>query len=872
MTRKRGLLAVMLVAGMALCLPAAQAEETGEVRALYVPSFSTNTLSASRNIVENVLNSNLNQVYVQVRSRGDAYYYPNRMDSTYPNPEPRGQLYSISPADLDILQYYIDRLHNADPPVEVHAWVTVYNSWNRDWNPPSPDHIFNAHPEWRTYNRAGQQYGGGSDDGALDPALPEVQDHLLNVYMDIVRNYDVDGIHLDYIRLTNQDAGFHPEAKARFERETGWNFDTDNPNGELNEVYRAWRRDKVAELVQRLHNQVMIEKPWVDVSAFLVAFTDQVRNLAQGYNWWVAQGAIDTLHPSVYSSTVSGAESRWNGYLTRLGQNDDEHKRPLVAAVGSYLHTQLDPPRPERNVQTVEVLRGKDRAPDGFNFFATAAIFNNGAVTPRDLLARELFGEGGPMAEWVDVPIPPHKQAMGMDRVPPNPPASLSASISEGLPRVTFTRPDPGMNGRLPVRYRIYRDTKAEVDLYWDNLVMEWWDPGSARAAFEFVDPAAPSGSLYYKAVAFDEWNNRAVSPAAGPVEVAVSGGPYIIETRAGGHNVEDYSETGSFSNSTAHSTAAGTTPDIGSRFATRLSQTDGGDVARFTPSGLAAGEYQVFVTSFNYSSANAQGITVRLSDVDGVRELEFDLTRENAGDAWAALGTMTIEPGAGHHVEFDNSTQTNIGTTMNSRMNAAAVLFEPALAFELKPPVSEPPPDFPIGGEVIVDSGPHMLHWDGRISASPDNGKWQLNNTYSGYYNTNARYVAPASYPPFDQYAVWVVDLPRAGRWAIDGHVRDNTIFARGARYRFVDGGGIVRDTVASQRSSTDSHTTGGWHINVDGLEPGEAYYFDRGRVYVTIYGNAASDNEFVIADALRFTLLEAEEEPVRSNEWVLH
>ncbi len=855
-----GKLCSIALCGFLVAGALARAEAPPEIRAVYVPTFSTYTLAMSRNVVDAVLDSNINQVYVQVRARGDALYFPNRLDATYPNAEPRGQLYSLNPADLDVLQYYIDRLQNADPPVEVHAWVTVYNSWNRAFDPPSPDHIFNAHRDWLTYRRNGIQYGGGSEDGALDPGHPEVQEHLFNVFMDIVRNYDIDGLHLDYVRLIDSDAGYHPVAKQRFLEETGWNFDTQNASGQLDVVYRAWRRDKVAELVQRVHDRIQLEKPWVNYSAFIVQFTDQIRNLAQGYNWWIAQGVLDTLHPSTYSSSVSTTVSRWNSARDRLAQNNNQNTRQMVAAVGSYLYTDppVDPPQPQRNLEAVNQLRGNARKPDGFNFFAYAALFNNGNLTPRDLMARDLFDTGGPMDDWAPVPIPAHKAAKGMERIPPNPPMSPGVTLDNGSPRVSFARPDPAADGDRPVRYRLYRDTKADVDLNWANLVMEWWDPGSPRETFTHSDITAPTGMLFYKAVAFDEWNNRAVSGPIGPVTVSAGSTTYIIETRAGGKNVGDYSETGSFSDSTSHSTAPGTTPGIGSRYITRTNATAPASIARFTPSGLPDGEYRVAVTCFNFASANAQGITVRVADAEGIEETTFDLTAANAGNQWAPVATMTITEGAEHFIEFDNTTQINIGTSTNARMNAAAVRFE-ALSptFEPKPPVTEPAPTFPVGGEVIVDNAPHMLHWDGRIVGSPDNGKWALNDTFTGYYNTNARFVAPANYPPFDQYAVWVVDLPRAGRWAIDGWVRDNTIFARGAQYRFVDGDGIVRDTATTQRTGTDSNTTGGWHINVDGVDDAGAYYFNKGRVYVTIYGNSAFTNENVIADALRFRLV---------------
>ena len=148
---------------------------------------------------------------------------------------------------------------------------------------------------------------------------------------------------------------------------------------------------------------------------------------------------------------------------------------------------------------------------------------------------------------------------------------------------------------------------------------------------------------------------------------------------------------------------------------------------------------------------------------------------------------------------------------------------------------------------QVIVDSHPQSLDYDDVNSASA----WQT-STLSGYLNSNARFYSNGNFP-FDSYAVWVVDLPRAGKWAIDAYCRDNITFAQGAQYRFVDSTGAVRSTVATQRSATDSATTGNWFVNADGVTDPSAYTFNAGRVYVTIYGNTTG-SQTVVADALRF------------------
>jgi uncharacterized lipoprotein YddW (UPF0748 family) len=832
-----------------------QAAPAPEMRAFYIPTFNTNTQAKCDAVIADAVERNVNAVFVQIRARGDAYFVPNREDATYPNPEPRGQLYTISPSDLDILQCYIDRLHAASPRIEVHAWLTTYNTWNRSVPPPSPAHVLNAHPEWVTESEAGVTFTT-DDDAPLDPGVPAVNQYLYNIFMDVVRNYDIDGIHFDYIRLLGADSGYDPVAKAQFLADTGWNYDTQNAAGQLTEVYKAWRRDRIAQLVQRVHAQTMLEKPWVEVSAFLVNFTDSVENLGQGYNWWVHHAAIDLLVPGCYSSTVAGTESDWHSYVSKLAQGGDETARPMVCAVGSYLFVDpdtlaADPLAWQRNEQTVNTLRSDSRVPDGFNFFAWRALFSEGDVSPPDLLADELFDPGGPMDTSVPLPTVVHKIPLGEETTPPNPPAALSASIVGGAPRITFSRPAAAADGDLPVRYRLHRDTDSPVDLFFDNMVMEWWDLDSGRSSFTFDDVTAPAGTLHYAAVAHDDWNNEAVT-ATGPVTHTSTAAEHIIETRAGGKNVGDYTEVaGTWSNSTSHSTAPGTTAGIGSRFALPGDANGRNDRSRFTPSGLVTGNYDVHVTCFNFSSANAQNITVRLSDADGISSTLYDLTAANAGNVWDLVANIDLVAGQGHFIEFDNSTQTNIGDSTNSRMNPAAVRFVRTdltpTPKEPKPPVSAPPSTVT---EVIADSHPQALDYDDRGGT----GGWAT-TTFSPsgtLFNGNARFHSAANFPVED-YAVWVADLPRAGRWAIDGWIRaEQTSLAQGAQYRFVDGLGTVHSVTATQQTGST-----GWTIDVDGVTDEEAHFFHAGRVFVTLYRNTMGA-QLLLADALRFRLIE--------------
>lgn len=166
--------------------------------------------------------------------------------------------------------------------------------------------------------------------------------------------------------------------------------------------------------------------------------------------------------------------------------------------------------------------------------------------------------------------------------------------------------------------------------------------------------------------------NSTGLSPAT----------PYIIETRSGQQNSGDYSEeAGNWDNSTAFSSAPGATGSGGSRWTLPEGVSGGEDArARFTPSGLPTGRYDVYVTSYgsNFLSDNAHGITIRFNDASGERERLYDISFETTGDVWAPIGTMDFVSGQGHFVEFDNATQLNRGTSLNSRMAVAGVRFVP--------------------------------------------------------------------------------------------------------------------------------------------------------------------------------------------------
>lgn len=126
----------------------------------------------------------INAIMFQIRPAADAFYAKSR--------EPWSIFLSgkqgLAPQPFyDPLQFAIQEAHKR--AMELHAWINPYRAANDlvDSN-ISSNHITRLHPEW-FFTYGSKKY--------FNPGLPEVRKYIISVVMDVVRNYDIDGIHFD---------------------------------------------------------------------------------------------------------------------------------------------------------------------------------------------------------------------------------------------------------------------------------------------------------------------------------------------------------------------------------------------------------------------------------------------------------------------------------------------------------------------------------------------------------------------------------------------------------------------------------------------------------------------------------------------------
>lgn len=241
---------------------------------------------------------NINAVMLQVRPEGDALYasqlepWSNWLTGTQGKaPEPF----------YDPLEFAIAQCHQRN--MELHAWFNPYRARTarQDKSLAAP-HIAVTHPE------AVLQYG---DELWMDPGAKVVQDLSYNVILDVVRRYDVDGIHLDDY--------FYPYPIA----------DQPFPDEKTYQEYKAkggtlslgdWRRENVNQLIQRLATGIRATKRHVKfgISPFGIYRPGQPPK-AQGLDAydrlyadaqkWMQQGWMDYCTPQLYWRIDAPAQS-----------------------------------------------------------------------------------------------------------------------------------------------------------------------------------------------------------------------------------------------------------------------------------------------------------------------------------------------------------------------------------------------------------------------------------------------------------------------------------------------------------------------------------------------------------------------------------
>ena len=234
--------------------------------------------------------------------------------STTIYPTPSGSLLEHNPkfGNFDVLQAYITACHKYD--MELHVWMPVfYSGSNGDANWKRS--VAYKKSAWRLTNQKGSMLHSDEDYGLvfLNPALPEVQDFLLETYEYILTNYDIDGFQLDYIRYKDRtsadDFGYDDYTIAAFKEaypkfaNTVIQYNTDASYWSEWVRFRSTNVTKMVERTRELINRVA---PEVMLTADVgPSVNEAYGSLYQDYKTWLSNNWLDMIHPMAYGTDYS---------------------------------------------------------------------------------------------------------------------------------------------------------------------------------------------------------------------------------------------------------------------------------------------------------------------------------------------------------------------------------------------------------------------------------------------------------------------------------------------------------------------------------------------------------------------------------------
>ncbi len=281
---------------------------TAEHRAFWIDGWHTGmwTQAEIDTMIDQAYNhGHYNVIVPQVRKKSDSLY-----NSNYGGPSGTGEPKpsQVSPSSFDPLQYMIEQAHARG--MEVHPWLCTHRVATQSY-----DWFVTSHANWLTLNSAGAYPDPAGYEGYyLDPGVPDGEEYTVNLIMDLVKDYDIDGIQWDRIRLPVQDSGYNAISIQRFKAEPGWNY-TPAPN---DSNFTTWRQQQFNQFVARTYAQIMEVKPQVKVGANTFAsYSDASTNRLQDWNAWMFYKWLDINEPMNYTSTRSTFDTRLQDALSR---------------------------------------------------------------------------------------------------------------------------------------------------------------------------------------------------------------------------------------------------------------------------------------------------------------------------------------------------------------------------------------------------------------------------------------------------------------------------------------------------------------------------------------------------------------------------
>lgn len=333
--------------------------------------------------------NNFNAVIFQVRPQADALYESELEPWSYFLTGEQGK----APEPFyDPLHFWIEAAH--DRGLELHAWLNPYRAHHSSGKTISDKSIVKTHPELVVKLQNGMYW--------MDPALEGTKEISSAVVMDLVKRYDLDGIHFDdyFYPYDSYNGG------KDFPDDKSWNT-YKNAGGELSRA--DWRRENVNSFIKNIYQEIKAEKPEVKfgLSPFgiwrpgypeSVSGYDQYDKLYADAKLWLNEGWIDYFTPQLYWKVNQLGQS----FPVLLGWWEEQNFKDRHLWPGINAGLGGDEKNIDEVINQIMISRGMLPQSPGVVFWSIAPIVNypnmNKAIVEGPYKKRALV----PASPWLD--------------------------------------------------------------------------------------------------------------------------------------------------------------------------------------------------------------------------------------------------------------------------------------------------------------------------------------------------------------------------------------------------------------------------------------------------------------------------------------
>ena len=416
--------------------------------------------------------ANFNTILLQTRLRNDVIY-PSKIEMF--SEEMTGKM-GKDPG-YDPLAFAIEECHKRG--MEIHAWVVAIPlGSDRIIREMGKNSITKKHREMCIhYNRYWY----------LDPGHPETKKYLSSIVEEIISNYDIDGINLDYIRYPDRSKRF-PDQRSFRKYGKGKSL-------------AQWRRDNITDIVREVYKTVKQHKPWIKVgSSPLGKYDDLTRYSSKGWNAyntvyqeaqdWLKEGIQDIVLPMLYYREE-------NFYPFALDWQENSNGRTVVPGLGIYF---LDPKEGNWTLQDAkqQIYFTRCAFMEGQAYFRARFLLDN---------IQGLFDELKNKTYTYPSLIQPMKW---MDSIPPTSPSNIQTISRNDSIIITWETATDNSLQETPnapaIRYNIYASKDKNIDVT---------NPKNIKATYlrntQFAIPAKEAQGLNFTVTAVDCYGNESI-------------------------------------------------------------------------------------------------------------------------------------------------------------------------------------------------------------------------------------------------------------------------------------------------------------------------------------------------------------------------